>query len=314
MFIDALISFLLSGLFENFEKPPRLQPREVIYGEPVVRGGDLDGTSSVQAPYKIHGERESIDVIVSAQSALVVDTATGRVLYAKNQNEQRSLASITKLMTALVFLENNPGWGTTAPVKEEYKKDGGAISSPAEDVFTAQELFDLMLIGSKNDAARTLVDTTGLSHAEFVKKMNLKAQQLGLSSTVFVDPTGLYSENVSSAADIAKLLSAALEHEEVRQATTTRFYFGHSNIANDDFVEANTNLQLLDSFLNINGNQLIGGKTGFITEAGYCLTSSFKNTAGHEVIAVVLGSQDVDARHQEVKSLVSWVFDNFEWR
>ncbi|HLD81977.1 MAG TPA: D-alanyl-D-alanine carboxypeptidase family protein, partial [Patescibacteria group bacterium] len=279
-------------------------------------GGDIDsGSQIVLKPVKITQPRESLSLELTAAAYAVVDRNTGEVLLSKDIDEQRSIASLTKLMTAIVFVENNPGWDTQVTIENAHRTDGSDMKVSVGDTFTTQQLFYVMLSASKNDAANALVSSTGISRQRFVELMNEKANALGLSSTHFVDPTGLHSGNVSSGRDIAILIAHALEIPEIQKATTTRFYTVFSQTQQQDIVSVNTNLVLLDSYLNTPGGyRMTASKTGYIAESGYCLVSSVIDPSGNEVIAVVLGADSRDARHHEVKALATWAFDNFIWK
>ncbi len=248
----------------------------------------------------------SLGLDISANSAMVIDQEMDKVLWQKNSDEVHAIASITKLMTALVFLENNPGWDTEFKISTEDYREGGRRRIFNGEIIKVRDIFSTALIASENNAASALVRSTGLSEEDFVKRMNERAIYLGMTNTIFYDPTGLNPENKSTASDLAKLVKAAFSREEIRNITSSKEYEFNVINTGTHYLMENTN-ELLDSYLNISA-----GKTGFIDEAGYCLTSLVKYN-GHEIYIIVLGSDSHFNRFQEVKALATWTFDNYIW-
>ncbi len=266
-------------------------------------------------PQKIDTIQKSLGLKSRAKAAIVVDQRSGSVLFEKNAEDQRSLASLSKLMSTLVFLEHNPGWNVVVEMREQYKREGSNTKIQLGDTVTVRDLFNLMLIASRNDAVMALVSATGMSQYKFVQLMNEKAEALGLRQTVFVEPTGLNPLNRSSARDIAIMLHEVLKTQEARQATTTLTYFFRTKKLGQSFAEVNTNTDLLGSYLqNPPRYEIIGGKTGYIEDSGYCLASAVKNREGGEILAVVLGAETRLESSQELKSLIAWTFANYAWR
>ncbi len=265
---------------------------------------------AAKEPEKIEGNR-SLGIETTARAAVVLDKETGTVLFEKKIENELPIASITKLMTALVFLDTNPNWEKKIKLLKEDEKEGGIFYARAGEELTIKDLFNMMLVGSVNNAALALARSTGLSQEEFVAKMNQKAQALGLKNTFFVDPAGLEPANVSTALEVAKLLSLALDKDEIREATVKRKYvFSPQNIEKKYYVK-NTN-ELLWSFLNEPPYKIIGGKTGYLEEAKYNLAIEVQNN-GHRIIVVVLGSNTIEDRFQEAKGLTFWTFENYKW-
>jgi D-alanyl-D-alanine carboxypeptidase len=220
------------------------------------------------------------------------------------------IASITKLMTALVFLDYNPDWDTVYKMKKEDRREGGRIYLFTGDEVTVKDLFYLSLVASDNTAAIGLDNSTGLSEEEFVLKMNLKAVDLGLTRTSFVDPVGLSDGNNSCAVEVAELTKAALANEEIKKATLTKDY-SFLTLGGRRKVVSSTDYLLED--LPYDGIKIMGGKTGATEAAGNCFVGKFTDGAGHEIISVVLGADNYKARFTETKSLIKWVYDNYEW-
>lgn len=248
----------------------------------------------------------SIGVDITAKAALVVDKKTEQILFAKNEQVPLPLASITKLLTALVFLDTNPDWQemvTMQPNDEVYR----AKYVYRGESWSVKDLFLTMLIGSDNNAVMALVRSTGLTTTDFVEKMNQKAISLGMNNSFFLDPTGLSEKNVASANDIWLLAKTAWQDPLIIQATSQSSHNLLSADAKTVRKVVNTNL-LLNSFLEIKA-----GKTGFIEEAGYCLATLVTNQADNEIFLVVLGSATENDRWQDTKALAWWTFNNWLW-
>ena len=141
-----------------------------------------------------------------------------------------------------------------------------------------------------------------------------KLKELGMLDTSFVEPTGLSSQNVSTAYDVALLLDTAWEHELVKEATQLEEYY-FSPVDNSRRLRSYTTDELLPTFVNKDPFKIELAKTGYIEESGYCFSAVINNTEENgRVIAVVLNSNANEARFQDLKSLVSWGFDTYDWR
>lgn len=251
---------------------------------------------------------ESLGVVTSATAAAVYDLKSETPLFEKETDRVIPLASITKLMTALVFLEHNPGFDQSATITaSDNSLIGAKLRVPDGEALKVIDLFYTSLTGSANNATQALVHSTGLSGDEFVAKMNEKAQELGLKNTHFVEPTGLSEKNVTSANDLFILAKAAFANPWIKRATTktnhelvtlTRSQYHNVKCQND----------VLNSYLDVQGT-----KTGFTYEAGYCQVTQVKGEDGQEIIVVVLGSESEDSRSQETKAMTEWAFENYQW-
>ena len=261
-----------------------------------------------KAPQRILNK--SFGLKTTANSILVVDDATGTVLYNKNSLPQAPIASITKLMTALVFLETNPDWEQVVAITKEDQEEGGLVRLLPGEEATVKDLFNLMLISSTNEAAAALARLSGIEN--FVSAMNSKAAELKMADTYFLGPSGVEVKNVPTPADLLKLADEAFGRPEIVQVLTTKAY-QYQVINNQRIDKAFNNDLLLDSFLNGADYQVIGAKTGYLDEAGYCLLLRVKKNDGPELTLVILGSKTIDDRFQEAKGLVEWVIKNYQW-
>lgn len=263
-------------------------------------------------PVKVNPE--SLGIAVTAKSAVVLDEQTGKILFSKNAGEVRPLASITKLMTALVFLEHNPGWEKVVTITKDDARVGGIVYLLPGEQVTVSDLFNLTLVSSTNEAAVALASSTGLELGEFVNLMNEKAVELGLQNTKFVEPTGLEPGNVSTAYELSLLAKEVFSQPEIAKVTRQRVY-NFSILNSGRLRKAVTTNDLLSTFINDKnyGYEILGAKTGFLEEAGYCLTTQIVK-GENSIIITLLGSSTEKDRWQEVKGLAEWSFENYRWQ
>jgi len=264
--------------------------------------------------YDVHTSAKPIrsqtnDPEIKAEAAGVYDASSRFRLWSKNDDSVRSIASITKLMTVLVFLDHNPGWDQTVEITAADNRIGSKAYLFLGDRLSEEDLFRTALVASDNTAITALVRSTGLSEEDFVLKMNQKALALRLKSTTFVEPTGLNSNNQSTVRDITRLALAAFAKPEIRKALQfSRYEF--ETKGSKKVIVISTN-QLLEN-PNPNSPKLLAGKTGHLPEAGYCFVGWFEHN-GHAVISVILGAPEVDDRFIETQKLVSWAYNGYSW-
>lgn len=267
-------------------------------------------TVSVAAPQKKNPDTFGVEV--TARASVAMDMASGQFLFEKDANSPYPIASLTKLITLMTFLDMHPNLDEDVTISPS---DQDAEEKPVfytGDRFTRRELLRAALVGSVNAAASTLARSTGDMPA-FIRAMNDKARSLNMRHATFVDPTGLDPKNQASAKDVALALRAALSYPDIRNATELTQYDVTGRVTNKPYHITTTNL-LLGSFLNKDPYRIIVAKTGTLPEAGYCIAQDTRNQDGHEVIAVVLGSENHFARFQDAKALTAWAFNNFEWK
>ena len=223
---------------------------------------------------------------VSASSAILMDGESGRVLYEKNAGERRPIASITKLMTALVALDLHPDLTSVVKVKQEWTgAEGSSMYLKPGEELTLEALLYGLLLSSGNDAALAIAGYCAGDVESFVAQMNKKAAQLGMNDTHFANPNGLDDpQNYSTAADMAILARAVLEREELRIIASTRSI----SIAGRSLTNHNKLLRRYEG--------CTGLKTGYTDEAGRTLVSSARRD-GQELIAVTLNAPNDWADH-----------------
>jgi D-alanyl-D-alanine endopeptidase (penicillin-binding protein 7) len=238
---------------------------------------------------------------VRAAAAIIFDPATGQVLYEENSQDKRSIASITKVMTATVFLENSPDLTEPVTVQRSDVFQASTTHLHANDKVTTDDLLHLLLIASDNAAARALARVSPFGSEGFIRRMNEKADELGLQSTHYADPSGLLSENVSSAYDMARLITHASQDERISSIMRTNEYTVYSG--KRPILFHSTNHLLREGNVDVRA-----GKTGFITKAGYCLATVLRlQGSSQDVAVVVFGARSNAGRFMESRNLFNWV-------
>ena len=287
-----------------------LNPASNVYfsDKPIFNIPDIDRTA---VPERVN--LENIGVKTTADRFVAVDASSGEVLLDRDVNAPQAIASITKLMTALVILDLEPDW---QDVVEMTKADETVGAYPhlyrGEEVLFL-DLWKSALISSDNNAIMAMVRSLGFSVEEFSELMNKKADELGMQNSSFAYPTGLDEHNLSTPMDVARLVYYSMEKNEIKETVTQgKYSFPILNSKKNRNIYS-TDI-LIDSFLNSSkyGYELIGGKTGFLYESGYCLAVEIEKD-GNSVIIVVLNSDTIESRFQDVKVIGDWVFSNYEW-
>jgi D-alanyl-D-alanine endopeptidase (penicillin-binding protein 7) len=238
---------------------------------------------------------------IRAEAAIIYNPVTHEILWEENAQNARSIASITKVMTAVVFLEHATDLGAPVQIMRTDTRAASTTYLRANDRVTPNDLLNLLLIGSDNAAARALARISPFGYDGFVERMNIKARELGLEQTHYADPSGLLDANVSSAFDMARLISFAAGDERI--ASVMRKSEETLSTGRRTVTVRNTN-KLVGGDV-----QVRGGKTGFIRKAGYCLATLLQLPQGDPVAVVVLGAQSNAGRFMETKHLFNWLSD-----
>ncbi len=250
-------------------------------------------------------------VPLTAAAAILIDDKTDTVLFEKNADTVRPLASISKLMSALVLIDLNPDWKKVVEITPEIYDNNGHFVNIGEKL-AMSDLWNVALIGSSNTAIRAMVIGTGLTQDEFVVKMNQKAQDLRLKTLHFVEPTGLDERNAGSARDIARLLKYALADDKIITALQTPEYYVQPIGLKPRRVW--TTDWLLSGWVpNKFGNFTIAGKTGFIDSSKYNFAVRIQNGGKRAIRTVVLGADTYEARFSEARDLATWAFIHYAW-
>lgn len=247
---------------------------------------------------------------IAAPSAILIDAATGTVLYEKNADERLAPASVTKIMTLLLVMEaldqGKIGWEDTVVASEAASAKGGSqvYLEPGEQM-SMDEMLKSVVVSSANDCATALAEHVAGSEAAFVDLMNERAAALGMTNTHFVNCTGLdddpeASEHLTSARDIALMSRELLKHDRIRDYTTIWM----DTVRGGQFGLSNTN-KLIRFY-----DGATGLKTGYTSSAGHCLSASAERN-GIELIAVVLHCSSSTERFSSAKALLDYGFANY---
>lgn len=240
---------------------------------------------------------------INARHAIVIDRNSKQILYGKNETEQSKMASTTKIMTAIVVIENCSLNDVVIISSKAAGTGGSRLGLSTGDEITVQNLLYGLLLRSGNDAAVALAEYVAGSVEEFAEMMNQKAAELNLSSTHFVTPHGLDDdEHYTTALDLAILTDYALENETFAKIVNTKTY----TITLNGYPKTLTNTnELLGNFYGV-----YGVKTGFTNGANRCLVTACKRD-NLDVICVVLGCDTKKDRTRDSVSLLNYIFNNF---
>jgi len=238
---------------------------------------------------------------VRAEAAIIYNPETGEILWENHSKEQRSIASITKVMTALVFLDSGAPLNQMVTVQRSDVSRASTTYLRNGFTLTAEDLLNLLLVGSDNAAARALARISPMGYDGFIESMNLRARQLGLESTTYADPSGLMAENLSSAYDQARLIAFAAADERLGAIMRKTSY---STQVGKRMITANSTNQIVRT----GDIDVVGGKTGFINRSGYCLATLLRlPSTGQQVAVVVLGAKTNASRFWETRHLFNWM-------
>jgi D-alanyl-D-alanine endopeptidase (penicillin-binding protein 7) len=238
---------------------------------------------------------------VRAEAAIVYNPATGEILWETGGFSLRSIASITKVMTALCFLEEQPDLAREVAVSSIDLRGASTTFLRSNERIRLQDVLYLALVASDNVAARTLARSFAAGPEAFVARMNEKAAELGLTSTHFTDPSGLDARNVSSAYDLARLIAYAAEDELLASIMRTSDY--SLRTSRRALTIHNTNQLVRSADIDVRG-----GKTGFISKSGHCLATLLRVPELNQTVAVVvLGARSNVGRFWETRHIFNWI-------
>jgi len=284
------VSYTKSAHASNMHVKLRKQAQPVyVQAEPVLT--EYDGSGPLE---------------LASSKALVINQQTGEVLFTKNAKQSTPIASVTKLMTAMITLDAKLPLDEVIYISEEdvdYLKGTSSRLSVGTSL-TRAELLQLALMSSENRAASALAHNYPGGYEAFIRAMNRKAASIGMRATQFYDATGLDSNNVSTAEDLVNMVKAAYKYDEIRQATTSASHevsvYNHVNPVN--FVNTNALVR--------GGEWNIGlSKTGFISEAGRCLVMQAE-IASQPLIIVLLDSAGKLTRIGDANRIRKWIEHN----
>jgi D-alanyl-D-alanine endopeptidase (penicillin-binding protein 7) len=278
-----------------------LNPREPSSRQRTAAGLCLALLAFAANAKPIHDRKPVLDPKLKSSSVLIIDQSDSSVLYSRHSDVPMPIASITKLMTALVVLDAKQPLDEQVQITEadrDFPK-GGFSRLAVGTTLTRGDLMHLALMASENRAAHALGNNYPGGAPAMVAAMNAKAAALGMTSAHFVDPTGLSSQNVASPEDLSKLVMAAARNPSIREYSTDRRYavkVRHHMVEfhNTDNLVANPTWNIIVQ------------KTGYITEAGKCLVMAAV-IEGRSVVIVLLDSFGKYTRVADAKRIKTWM-------
>lgn len=247
---------------------------------------------------------------LDAESAILIDEASGKILYEKNPDAKLPMASMTKIMSMLIIMENIDNGSLKYDDKVIISKNasgmgGSQVFLQEGEEYKVEALLKCIAVSSANDAVVAMAEKISGSVDNFVNLMNEKAKSLGLANTHFANPHGLDSENhYSSARDMSKLAQELLKHKDILKFTSIyEDYLTKPDGSQVWLVNTNRLVRFYDG--------VDGLKTGYTTEAGYCLTATAKKN-DLRLISVVMKSSSGDARSKDTATLLTYGFNSYK--
>lgn len=271
----------------------------VVYADDIDDMEIIDWTEDV-----IETANNKEEPKLNSRAAIIYDRKSKRVIWGKAENERRPMASTTKIMTAIVVIENANLNDTVTVSKKAAGTGGSRLGLKAGDKITVNNLLYGLLLVSGNDSAVALAEYIGGSIEGFAEKMNKKAEELGLENTHFITPHGLdMPEHYTTAIELAKMADYALNIEKFASIVNTKYITISINGRSKNLKNTN---ELLGNLYGVNGV-----KTGFTNGANRCLVTSV-NRDGMNIITVVLGADTKKDRTNDSVKLIEYAYANYE--
>ena len=252
---------------------------------------------------------EDLNLAENAKSAILIEASTGEIIYQKNANERLAPASMTKIMSLILIMENiengNLNWNDIVVVSKNAASMGGSqIFLEQNEMMSVEDLVKGICVASGNDATVALAEKIAGTENAFVKLMNDKAKMLGLKNTHFVNSTGLDATgHYSSASDMGVMARELVKHQKILDFSSIY----------EDYLRKDTN----NSFWLVNTNKLVkfysyidGLKTGYTSDAGYCLTATGKKK-DMRLISVVMGEESTEKRSADTLAMLDYGFNMY---
>ena len=241
--------------------------------------------------------------IIKADSAILIEATTGRVIYEKNADEKRPPASMTKMMTSILCLENLMKRTPISISETATYTEDNTFAWQTGDIIMADELNLGMMLVSDNGAAVAIAQAISGTIAKFSNLMNEKALKLGCQNTNFANPNGLPNPNhYSTARDMSKIAMYCMQNRDFRDIVSTRKAIIHWSSPQNKFAEAETTNDLIGVYEGANGI-----KTGWTNMAGGCLAASAQR-GNVELIAIIMHSTDTETRFDDAKKILDYGF------
>jgi len=245
-----------------------------------------------------------------ASSTLVISNKEG-VLLSQGSYQSRPIASLTKLVTALIVLDAHPNWSAKYTLKNEDQRYGNIIYVYPGEVVTVKDLWVASLLASDNTATEALIQAVGLNDEIYYQKVEELAKKLNIDSDLrLIEPTGLNPDNQASARAMAIIVNAALSQPDIKETLLLDKYEIITQKGRRQLV-TNTDSFIRGSVAVPDSWQLLGGKTGYLDEAGYCFAALWRNDLGEELVTVVLGAPTKEGRFTITKDLLDYITEKY---
>lgn len=271
----------------------------------------IASSSASSSPAKTKSDFKNLTITnKEVTSAIILDANNNQILWQKNAQQILPIASLTKMVAIKTFLDTKPNLNKTVTYKlaDEQKltkycslEEASLVKLKDQDQIKIKDLVYSALVGSANNAVESLVRISGLSRVDFIKKMNSNAKKWGAVNTKFVEPTGLSTDNVSTAKDYALILKTVSQDANIKKISTTAVYkFTTINTKKTHTIK-NTNKLLRDGQFDLQSS-----KTGYLNEAGHCLAMAAQNkTTKQKFIVVTLGSASWSKSYQTASQILT---------
>lgn len=276
-----------------------------VYADDEDYEEDINDTAWIYEQIEAASSNITNEPIINSRSAVIYDRVSGEVIWGKDENSQRKMASTTKIMTSLVVIENVKDLSQVVTISNKAAGIGGSrLGLHAGDKITVNDLLYGLMLESGNDCAIALGEYVGNTVENFVSIMNEKSKQLGLNNTHFVTVNGLDAdEHYTTAVELAKLTDYALENDKFKNIVGAKNYTVTINGYGKAIDNTNELLGYLDG--------VYGVKTGFTNGANRCLVTSIKR-GNMDLISVVLGADTKKDRTKDSIEIIEYAYANYK--
>jgi D-alanyl-D-alanine endopeptidase (penicillin-binding protein 7) len=269
------------------------------------------GTASAQANKAANFKSLKLSQIRS-YSAAVIDDSTGQLLFGKRENEEKPVASITKILGANVFLSTNPNLNSKVKMESADEVGGGRLRLPVGTTTQCKNFLYSSLVGSANNSATALMRLSGLGKSNFIRRMNSLADSVGANAAKFVDPSGISPNNQASAKELGLIGRKVYTNSYLCKISSTKSYSFYINGG-----KGSKNIVHTSPIVNRNesGFKVLAAKTGYLPEVGNNLLVKLesKSNSKAKIIVVLMGAGTRNATTLDASRIGNWAFNNYRW-
>jgi len=278
----------------------------------LIAGLMLAPLAAGAAPAKVKNFKDLKASQIRSYSAAVIDADSGELLFGKRENEKRAVASITKIASAYVYLNQNPNLNKKVKMESGDEVPGGRLRLPVGTTMRAKDFLYASLVGSANNSATALPRLTGLGKSKFVDEMNDLADTAGASGAKFVDACGISPDNRASAKDLALVGREVYGNSYLCKVSATKSYSFNINggKGNKRIVHTSPIVSKKNSAFKV-----LAAKTGYLDEAKNNLLVKLQNKKNGraKIMVVLMGASTRNATTQDATKLAKWAFANYKW-